>query len=156
MNDIQINKIKYSKKDEKTTIEYEKHSSKIEGAFDEHKIISWDDPLDSFLNTLNALKPHVFEICEFEGDEDDLEIKGVSFSWTQGIMGAVITACKSLTTSNSPLVLNTPHLPSEDYSGSNPEALILSRDAIDDLEALIEEAKKYIKGERKVKQLSLV
>lgn len=152
---MQIDKVKYDAKECKTIIHYQRESNKSEEMLDEYKIVSWDDPLVSFFNALKKLKGHVYAICEIEGDEDDLEIKGVSFSWTQGIMGATITACKTLKTSRSPLVLNTPHLPTEPYSEKDVDAPVLSRDCVDALQSLLAEAEKYINGQRQQKQIKL-
>jgi hypothetical protein len=124
---------------------------------DEFTLNCLDEPLDSFRKAMADLKPHVQEWLEIEQPEwcEDLVIKGVSFSWTDGIMGAVITCEKPLTYAQSPLNLNTPHKPQHPYSDGDDEALeyCLKDECVFALEKLIEEAKKYINGERAQGQL---
>lgn len=106
-------------------------------------------PHASFLNAIMGLRKHVNEICE-EGLKDKelhkLEITGISFSHTNGIMGAVITAQKILENSNSPLILNTPHKSEQFYSesGEGDPKMLLSPDCIAALMLLCEEAEEYL------------
>jgi hypothetical protein len=84
-----------------------------------------------------------------------ITVRGVTFTWKNDIMGACITALKSLTTANAPLVLNTPHLPSEPYSGNPGDVGPVLRRGTDRLEHLITEVARYIDGERAQAKLPL-
>lgn len=123
---------------------------------DTFSLTSTDKPAPEFENALNDLRKHVEEICELpDGYCKDSEIRGVSFSYggDQQIMGATISCMKTLKTANSPLTINTPYLPSDDYSGNNPNTLLLSVECIADLEKLINCAENYINGIRKQESL---
>lgn len=78
-----------------------------------------------------------------------VSVKGVTVTWTNEVMGAVITACKSLKSANAPLVLNTPHLPSEAYSGqdSDPNPT-LPGDTVMRIRRVLEQAGLYLDGSR--------
>ena len=140
-------KIKYDGK--KVNLDYV-----IESNEDKHWLESIEQPSPEFVAALNKLAGDVIEICELpEMYKTGLKIRGVSLSWTvtgdgEYIMGAVITALKTLSSSNSPLTINTPHLPAEDYSGNNPNAKVLSIGCIKNINNLIECAECYLQGER--------
>ena len=117
--EVQINKVKYDRKAGKVTIEYDQIRNDID---DDIKIVltSSDTPLPEFIEKLNALSSHVESICKLpDGYCSQAEIRGVSFSHTNDIMGAVITALIPIDSANSPVVINTPHLPSDQYSERN-------------------------------------
>ncbi len=116
---------------------------------DEHSFLCAQRARPSFYDALESLTPFVAEICEQSKDwAGTLEVKGVSFSYSNDIMGACITALKTLEKSNSPLVINTPHKPSEPYSESGDEAMCLSDDATAALWHLQDEARAYLDGHR--------
>jgi hypothetical protein len=143
--ELQINKVKYDKKLGLVTIEYDQIGD------DEVKITlkSTDAPLDELVDCFYNLIPYVETICQLpDGYCNDSEIRGVSLSWTNGIMGVVVTCLIPLDNANSPMVINTPHVPSEQYSegGQSP---VLSKDVVTVIKTLIEEATRYINGERK-------
>ena len=143
----EINKLKYDRKAGKMTIEYA--MIQTEGA-DDIKITlnSFDEPLPELVEDMDKLIPHVETICELpEGYCKKAEIRGVSFSHTNDIMGAVITALIPLDSANSPVVINTPHLPEEPYSEG--EAPTLPRECVNILKDLMDDAERYIQGERK-------
>lgn len=150
-----INKVKHDRKRSETTVEYEIVSEKADDIVTV-KLVGYEKPLEDFMEQFNALTAFVEEICSLpEGYCDKAEIKGVSFSWSHDIMGAVITAAVPVDTANSPVIINTPHLPKEDYSGNNPNALLLPRKCAITLEKLIEETKRYIDFERQTEQTKL-
>lgn len=137
---MEFQKIKYNK--DKVEIKY-----KIDK--DEYKLTSVEDPAPSFKEALQDLVDPLVDICQFEENYGvSINIISVSISNTDGIMGATITGLKELTTSYAPLVINTPHLPSADYSGSNPDAPLLPVEAINAIERLKIEAEKFIQGRR--------
>lgn len=115
-----------------------------------------DKPRPQFQKALNGLRRHVAEICELNippnlahpNEVANIEVRGVSLSWTDDIMGVVITALKTLRNSNSPLVLNTPHLPEEPYSEGGDESMCLTSECVDAIRNLIDEAHRYLEGDR--------
>lgn len=118
---------------------------------DKFQFESSEKPSPSFNEALQRLKWHIGDICELETKYiHSIEVRSVSFSYggENDTMGATITGLKTLGTANAPLVINTPHLPTEDYSGNNPAAFTLSVSCIKDIGLLIDEANKYLEGER--------
>lgn len=143
---LELRRIKYN--NDKVEIKYDIDN-------DSYKLSSYDKPRPEFIDVMQNLVEPLVKICEFqEGYGDTIEIISVSISHSKGIMGATITGLKKLDTSYAPLVINTPHLPTEDYSGNNPNAPLLPEMAITRIEALIEEAEFYINGKRS--QLSIL
>jgi hypothetical protein len=145
--EIQINKIKYERKVGQVSVEYDQICG---DKADDIKIVlkSYDKPLPEFIDKLNELAPFVEKICELpEGYCSCAEIRGVSLSHTNDVLGAVITALIPIESANSPVVINTPHLPSEQYSESGQSPL-LSPKCVFAIKGLIYEAERYINGER--------
>ena len=142
-----INKIKFERKTGNMVIDYDQMFSTKD---DEIKIVlkSGDKPLPGLVEKLDGLKPFVEIICELpNGYCAGAEIRGVSFSWSNDIMGAVITALVPISSANSPVVINTPHLPSQSYS-EGTEAQVLPFECARMLKGLINECQKYIMGDR--------
>lgn len=145
--ETRINKVKYDRKINQVLIEYDQIR---EDKDDEIKINlkSNDKPLPEFIESLNNLSQFVESICELpDGYCSQAEIRGVSFSWSHEIMGAVITALITIASANSPVVINTPHLPSAQYSETGQSPL-LSPKCTYALKQLLHEAERYINGER--------
>lgn len=123
-------------------------------------LISEDEPMDSFNDALQSLSEDLAVICEIDIDDDHpVEIRGVTISWDDTKLpgkfyGAVITGLRSLTDCHTPMVINTPWLPSYQYSDDN-ENPQLPWSTITKIEALLDEAKRYWDGKRKVEQLKL-
>lgn len=125
---------------------------------------SYDDPLDSFKKALQRLAAHVEKICEFpkgylSGPEDIEQAPGrvisVSFSYSaKDIMAATITVLRDLKGATSPLVINSPNLPEDQYSASGTQP-ILPFECVVALNHLKDEAVKYMAGERASKQEEL-
>jgi hypothetical protein len=138
--ELRVTKVKWDLK--KVRIEYER--IRPEGDPDEFVIGCGDEPSRAFKDALAALRIDLNTICQFDPPLD-VTIRGVSFSWTDDIMGACITALKSLTTANSPLVLTTPHVPEKPYgeTGGGPT---MPAGMAERLERLIDEARRYILG----------
>lgn len=140
------------------TVEIEVETREGEKSFKVTKLESFDEPLDSFPKALQALTPYILEICELpEEYADGLEVLSVTFSYggAEDVMGASITALKTLSTAKAPFVINTPHLASGPYN-ENGVGPFLSDMCTFQLEILIEEAMRYWAGERKETQLSLL
>ena len=147
---IRFKKIKITS-DDKIHLEYEKMNEN--GDWDTHTMTSSQLARPEFYHALDNLIPRVVDICELP-DEDHLQhaytMKGVSFSYggDEDVMGATITATRSLDESNAPLVLNTPHKPSESYSGGDDELNLLPYDCVKDLRLLCDCAEDYLAGKR--------
>lgn len=154
MNDSRvITKVKC--KDGKITVHYEVRRADREDR-DKFTLESWDQAKPEFYSYFDLLKNSVIEICELPVHFiDRVQVIGVSFSWTEDIMGATITALLSLKNSNAPLVINTPHKPEAPYSEGSDDSNVLPDDAIRDLTSLMAAAKRYIDGERSTIQSDL-
>lgn len=146
-----IDKVKYD--GIKVRIEYQRRRQ--DDRYDEAAIASFDRPLPAFVEVLGALWLDVCNICEFSHKyRDGLVVRGVSFSHTDGVMGAVITALKSVKAASAPVVINTPHIPSAPY-GDGAGGPVLPAETIDRLNDVRDEAIRYISGERAQQQLDL-
>ena len=142
---MRITKVKYD--GAKVRIEYEK--KRPDEQYDEFTLSSLDSPTQPFRDALNALAMDVVGICELDAESlDKLTVRGVSFTYTNDILGACITALKRLKTSNAPLVLNTPHLPEEAYGEGDSSTPVLDTATVDRLHELALAAERYIEGER--------
>lgn len=152
---IRVHKVKMNK-DGKITINYSQpHKS---GSRDEYSLTCNDAPRPAFIDALAAMGRHVVDICELPADySGGLHVNGVTFSYggDEETMGATITASKQLTGSTAPLLINTPHKPSEPYATGADDGNCLSDDAIADLLALQREAVAYIEGKRAQQILNL-
>lgn len=128
------------------------------GSYDEFSMTSSDAPLPSFLEALSELRKHVVDMCELpDTDKEKIVVRGVTFSYggEDEIMGATIIAQKKLSRSNTDLNINTPHKAAEYYSGNgngDPKQL-LSDDCVDDLNVVMNECEKYIRGKRQQLEL---
>ena len=112
---------------------------------DEHSLLCAHRARPSFYEALEALAPFVAEICEQPKEwAGTVEVKGISFSYggENKIMGASISALKTLEKSNSPLK------PSEPYSESGDTVMCLSDDATAALLRVQDEARAYLNGDR--------
>ena len=127
------------------------------GDDDEFSMKCHDAPVAGFQKAFDALTPAVVQICEL-GEEygNTLVVTGASFSYggEAEVMGVVITAQKALCTANSPLIINTPHLPSEDVSGQGNEPT-LSKKQVKALEELQRQTVNYVEGKRLQLELKL-
>ena len=144
---MKITKVKIEKS--KTRIHYLLPVRGRPEDMDEYTLSCSDAPKPSFYDAANALKAHAAAICEMApGWAHNLEIKGVSFSWSNDVMGATITALKPLSGSNAPLVINTPHKPETPYSEGGDETNCLTPECADALRTLLNEARDYVDGDR--------
>lgn len=143
---MRFTKIKYD--GSKMRLEYEQE--RADGSDpDEFTLLSADKPAPEFEIALNALSDDVVEICEFEPHyAAQIDVRGVTLTWADGVMGACITALKRLTTANAPLVLNTPHLMAQPRSEANANEPVLPDVTVARLGGLIEQAERYLNGER--------
>jgi len=139
-----ITKVKYDTN--KVVIKYQ--TVRPDGEPDEYEVKCGDLPHADFMGALKALVPHAGQITELILDNS--EVRGVSFSYTNDVMGACITVLKKLETTPGPLIINTPHLPSEPYNPDQDptKALLLSDKCVEALEKLQREALAYLDGKR--------
>jgi hypothetical protein len=146
---IKINKFKYNRKTNEVQVNYQQIMP--HGMDDINiELKSQDKPLQTLVLLMDSLVKFVSQICQLPDEYcKDAEIRSVSFSHTKDILGAVMTALIPLDSANSPVVINTPHLPSEQYSatGNSP---ILSKECVDTLILLQAEIEAYIKGDREI------
>jgi hypothetical protein len=141
---IRFTKIKFD--GSKVRIEYE-NKREDQAQWDEFSLQSADRPVPEFIEALHALRQDVVSICELaETDETKLDVRGVTITHTNDIMGLCITALKALKTTQAPLVLNTPHLPEESYSDT--PCPVLDEQTVARLGVLIRAAERYVDGER--------
>lgn len=149
---MKITKIKF--KDGRVELEYNvdikiKNVEGFETQTNELALKSTEKPAPEFDAALQALAEDVCEILELPEDYiNGITVTGVSFSYSSGVMGAVITAKKTLKDSNSPFNLNTPFKPSKVYNEGAPEDNLLSSDTVAKLEYLMTQAEYYIEGRR--------
>lgn len=110
---------------------------------------SSDRPLPELEEIFKDLIQDVEEICSLPTNYCKFgSVLGVSYSYSSNdTMGAVITASIPLETANSPLIINTPHLPEAPYSEGS-ETPTLSAVAANRLKRLLICAEKYFEGER--------
>lgn len=149
----QITKIKLGK-DSKVHIEYQVPRTVETGQdFDQFTLNCVDKPLPALELAMLNLRKHVLDICEMPIDDTEVmkvKVKGVSFSYSgdDDIMGATITASKTLARSNAPLMINTPHKFDQTHNENQSTEMLLSDDCISVLVELLEQAEKYLDGER--------
>ncbi|OFW44760.1 MAG: hypothetical protein A3J29_07950 [Acidobacteria bacterium RIFCSPLOWO2_12_FULL_67_14b] len=115
---------------------------------DEFVVNCSDKPLPSFMEALAALVADVLAICEFPRSEaSKFTVRGVALSYTDGVMGAVLTALRALSTADAPLIINSPYL-SEQPRESDPGGYRLPATTVRGLLTLIDEAERYLRGDR--------
>ena len=146
---MQIKKVKVTK-DNKITMIYEQ-KSKYGVTYDEYSFTCSELARPEFYITLQCLAQDVIAMCELpESYLEKITVKGVSFSYAEGIMGAVLISSMTLDKSHQALNLNTPHKASEMYNPDTPDdpMQLLDDKCIERLDALLEESELYIKGDR--------
>ena len=118
--------------------------------WDQHTLSCKDEPRPELLERLQTLANHVTEICEFgEWETKKLIVSGVSLSYgDKENCYLVITAQKALEYSRAPLIINTPARPEMPESENDDPIFCWSDELCADVDALEQEAWKYINGER--------
>ena len=138
-------KVKY-KAGKGVYVEYEVFHNEL---WDSHTMRSNDVPETEFLDALQALATDVADLCELCPEcATGIVVQGVSLSYggEDGVMGATITALRTLDSANSPLVLNTPHKPeSADDKDKTP---VLSCECVDHIDLLEIATWRYVDGNR--------
>lgn len=124
-------------------INYDKQNS--HDTWDQYSIESREEPSPDFFKALEALDVHLMEMCE---QNDVCKAKSVTITWRNDIMGCVISGQRYLKNSHQRLNINTPHKTEESYSDYEDEKQLLSSDCVIDLQLLMLEAWRFIKGKR--------
>jgi hypothetical protein len=128
----------------------------------ETRITIKEDLHPDVYHLLNALLPFVREVLMLPEDypkptsydpdasECSIRISGVNWSLHEEteIKGIIITAVVVLATSNSPLIVNTPHLPFEPYSLTSPNTPCFPKEGQKVLKRLEEEIQRIMSGKR--------
>jgi len=121
--------------------------------WDKYSLNCKDFPREEFKESLQKMANHVTQICEFEESATKkIVVSGISLSYTDKNRYLVITALKDLTNSKSPLIINTPARP-EMSDGAVTAEFCMSKELVWDLENLVEEALRYINGDRAQQKL---
>lgn len=132
-----------------TIIEYERERD------DDHEndvvtIDSTDPPKASFKNALKALVADVVEVLEenLSVQEGKFTIRGVTFVWKKGNMGAIITAMKESSRRKSPILINTPIAFVSPFGEGEGAEHCLGDETVARLQKLQKEAWKFVDGIR--------
>jgi hypothetical protein len=145
MTEKRFTKIKFD--GSKMRLEYEQ--PRKDGDPDEFTLLCADAPAPEFTEAFAALAQDVIAICELPSDQlSKIKVRGVTLTYSNDIMGACITALKTLKSANAPLVINTPHLPAEAYGGDDTASPTLDTATCDRLRSVCEQAARYLNGER--------
>lgn len=120
-----------------------------------------DDPLESFKEAIQALKPEVITLAELPEEwSKDIVVLGMTLKYGDlqngnQLKGFTISATRYLETSNSPMNFATPYkeFPNiEDEENELSEVLAAVQEKIN---VIIVEAEKYLNGQRAARQLKL-
>lgn len=124
-----------------------------ESGMDEFTLRSGDEPLPAFRNVLMFLRVFVLRMLELPDTDEEIRkvtVRSVKFDYAEnGTLGAVISAVRELKLSRGLMVLNTPHR----FEEAGDETMLIEGKCIEHLNTLIEEAEKYINGERSQEQM---
>lgn len=143
MDGQRFTKIKYDPKKERVVLNYTIENGTDEP--DEFSVNIRQPPHPDLVDALAALGEHALALCELEGVEaEDLEVRSVSFSWSHDVMGATITALRTLRRSSSPLVLNTPHKTVAHYGEDGDDEHLLPESTVEALMDLVHEARAFL------------
>lgn len=137
---MEINKIKRSKGE--VEINYRTHLT----TGDEERILkSSDEPRSQMIAAFAELRPDVIRVCELDAEDvERIEVLGASIKWRDGEFSVVLTATKSLISSDTKLLLNTPLKQSDGKSST----LAMPDGMAKRVRKVIEEAKHYLEGNR--------
>ena len=115
-----------------------------------------DRPRVEFDAALQKIADELCDWCELpEAWFENVTVLGVSFSFKDGNMGAVVTFQKPIRYCNSPLILNAPHKAEHPYSEGGDYSVCLTKEQIALLKDVIAECEKYLDGDRAQMRLPL-
>ncbi len=115
---------------------------------DEYELKSGDAPRAGMAKALGELPRHVCALCDLPpAYAVGMSARGITLSHTDDILGVVVTCMKPVKGASGPLIINSPHVPAEQYSptGSSP---LMTEEFCAAVEAVIEEAEAYLDGDR--------
>ena len=132
-------------------LEWEEKNGNANNAWDKCSLHSKEQARPEFYNAVYSMRRHVVQICEMpEAVFKKIDIKSVTITHKDEERGIVISATKELEHTGAPLCLNTPH-----KSEADEGDYAMGKALIDDMNALIEEAARYINGDRAQGSLKL-
>jgi len=122
-----------------------------DGGFNQASLESKNDPAEAFAKAVNDLKPFLISICEIEAlDKKLIKATGITIKYKgeNDIRNVIITGIKTYKNSNGCMTFNTS--PKADRSEGEPtaEENLLPEKCVAVIDRVIDEAKKFIKGER--------
>lgn len=114
--------------------------------WDEYHMRCSDLPRPELYQAIAAIGQDVIELLELPPAWlGDIKVMGVTYSYSaKGNRGVVITAARDLKNLPAPMNLVTPYAP---YDSQNPDAFTISYFTLERLNALEEEAERYIDGD---------
>jgi hypothetical protein len=145
--DRRIVKFKHKPKENYVFIKYETDN---EAYIDTVSIESHDEPHPDLPAALQAFALHVGDMAEFPEDYcDGIQVLGVTWTWSNGVRGCVVTARKELEQSNAPLIINTPNFTDEPYNEDDDSGMnLLNSNEIAALDRLEKEVFAFVDGKR--------
>ena len=139
--------IKVKAKKGEWTIRWQKKNEAAD-TYDTYEVTSKDMPLEELPKRLQVMANHVTEICDLpESATKNIVVSGITESYTDENRYLVITAVRSLSKSKAPMLINTPARPLYPENDQD-ETFCISKECLQDLLAVENEAMKYIRGER--------
>jgi len=152
-----INKIKCDKKQKNSIIFYQQSTNKNAR---ETVFTGYEEVTDDFYNEFQEMTLVLIDSLQFPGEwADRITTTGLSVSYEQDdLMGMVITAQMEIPGLNCPLNLNTPFIKFQTYCNFKgiSEDVTLDGRCEQLLDNIFEYSKKYMQGESKKQQLSLL
>jgi hypothetical protein len=115
-----------------------------------------DLPSKELGDAFNKMVEHMLDIGELPGSwREFLTMRGITVTWTNGVQGLVLTALRTLSGSNSPMTINTPHFTREPYNEDDESDLgIFSFECGEDLDNLEAEVFRFVDGARAQQELN--
>ena len=145
MPDLNIRKIRRSSK--KLSFTY------LNGE-EEHAAAYKDNPLPTFGPSLDALAPLVCELCELPRDYiAGLTVSGLTLCESGKVECVTIVAKKEIAGNSRPFNIATPLIPIDQPEEGEGSHLTIAQAIL--VETAVEEARKYIRGERSQGQMKL-
>lgn len=121
---------------------------------EEHAAAYKDNPLPSFGPSLDALAPLVCELCELPRDYiAGLTVSGLTLCESGKVECITIVAKKEIAGNSRPFNIATPLIPIDQPEEGEGSHLTIAQAIL--VETALEEARKYIRGERSQGQMKL-
>ena len=121
---------------------------------EEHSASYKDNPLPSFGPSLDALAPLVCELCELPRDYiAGLTVSGLTLCESGKVECVTIVAKKEIAGNSRPFNIATPLIPIDQPEEGEGSHLTIAQAIL--VETAVEEARKYIRGERSQGQMRL-